>query len=112
MTGINPTGDGFAIGDLDVKGRVDVWSCKPVRLFLDGRRIQVPQIEYNFCLLDPVGLTLAEGQNGGRFDQPRSVNQTKVDLETRRITGDSALNFRSQDPNVVILEEIMESETC
>ena len=77
--------------------------------FLDGQRIRIPLVAYNYSLLDDGGRTLAEGQTLAGFDSSTTRYRTKVDLETRRITGDNAFDFGDKNPKVAILEEILET---
>lgn len=77
--------------------------------FLDGQRIRIPQVVYLIRLVDGKGNLVTEAQSVGSFVQSTTKYRTKVDLETRRITGDNAFDFGGKDPATAILEEILET---
>ncbi len=77
--------------------------------FLSGHRIRVPHVVYSIRLRDGNGRVISQAQTVGGFSQTSSKYRTKVDLETRRITGDNALDFGSKAPSTAILEEIFET---
>ena len=77
--------------------------------FMNSQRITVPMIVYTSTLLDDQGRILSQGSAASKFDIRKTKYRTEVDLETRRVTGDDAINFRGKDPKVAILEEILES---
>lgn len=80
--------------------------------FTTGNVVDVPYVHYLWRLFDDKGQLIAEGATRGDFDQQTSkylLNKNQLDLETRRVTGDTALGFRGKDPATAMIDEILES---